>query len=194
METLNRFYADRRVGAVGCSNWHWRRIEEANACAREHGLLPFSIVSPSFGLAVKHDDPEARGTMLTGELNGEARAWFLQKKMPVFAYSSLGRGFFWGRISSGHPERVKDELSPLTAREYAYPDNFERLRRCEILAAPKDLSPAQIAFAWIFTWPLDIFPITSPTSVKHVHETVEAMHIGLTGHEAAWLNFECVVL
>jgi aryl-alcohol dehydrogenase-like predicted oxidoreductase len=41
---------------------------------------------------------------------------------------------------------------------------------------------------------LNIFPITSPTSVSHLHETVEAMHIGLTEHEAAWLNLECTDL
>jgi aryl-alcohol dehydrogenase-like predicted oxidoreductase len=194
METLNRFHRDGRAGAIGCSNWHWRRIEEANAYARNHGLVPFSITSPNFGLAVKHDDPEGRGTTLTGEPNRAAREWLLQKKMPVFAYSSLGRGFFSGRISSGHSERAKEALPPLTAKEYAYPDNFERLRRCETLAAQKGVSPAQIAFAWIFTQALNVFPVTSPSSIGHLHETVEAMHIGLTEHEAAWLNLECAVL
>jgi aryl-alcohol dehydrogenase-like predicted oxidoreductase len=194
METLNRFHADGRVGAIGCSNWHWRRIQEANAYARDHGLIPFSLVSPSFGLAVKHDDPQARGTTLTGEINREAREWFLQKKMPVFAYSSLGRGFFAGKVSGSQEEKAEGILPPLTAKEYAYPDNFERLRRCETLAAQKGFSPAQIAFAWIFAQPLNVFPVSSPTSIGHVREIVEAMHIDLSAREAAWLNLECEVL
>jgi aryl-alcohol dehydrogenase-like predicted oxidoreductase len=104
------------------------------------------------------------------------------------------QGVFSGKVSSGNPERAKEILSPLTVQEYAYPDNFERLRRCEILAAQKGLSPAQIAFAWVFTRPLDVFPVTSPSSVKHVYETLEAMRTGLTEHEASWLNLECGAL
>jgi len=83
METLNRFHREGRVGAIGCSNWHWRRLEEK-----------------------------------------------------------------------------------------------------------KGLTPAQIAFAWIFTQPLNVFPITSPSSVEHLHETIEAANTDLTACEAEWLNLE----
>jgi aryl-alcohol dehydrogenase-like predicted oxidoreductase len=190
METLNRFHREGGVGAIGCSNWHWRRVEAANTYAKEHGLLPFTISSPNFGLAVKHDDPGASGTTLTGEDNREARDWFLREKMPIFAYSSLGRGFFAGKVSGDHPEAAAEQLPPLTAKEYAYPDNFERLRRCELLAREKGLSPAQIAFAWVFTQPLNVFPITSPSSLEHLRETVAALSVNLTAHEAAWLNLD----
>jgi aryl-alcohol dehydrogenase-like predicted oxidoreductase len=110
--------------------------------------------------------------------------------MTILAYSSLGRGFFSGRVSGDHPELAAEALSPVTVREYAYPDNFERLRRCERLAAQKNVSPAQIAFAWIFTQPLNIFPVTSPSSLTHLQETVGALDIVLSPEEAAWLNLE----
>lgn len=190
MELLNRFHREGRVGAIGCSNWHWRRIAEANDYARVRGLVPFTVASPNFGLAVKYDSPEGNGATLTGAANDEARRWFLREKMPIFAYSSLGRGFFSGLASGEAGMRGAEKLPPLTAREYAYPDNFERLRRCEILGKEKNLSPAQVAFAWIFTQGLRVFPITSPGSVVHLRETVDALEIRLNPREAAWLNLE----
>ncbi|GHV87218.1 hypothetical protein AGMMS50255_5140 [Spirochaetia bacterium] len=194
METLNRFHKEGRIGAIGCSNWHWRRVEEANDYARARGLIPFTIISPSFSLGVKYDEPEINGSTLTGEQNKQAREWVLQKKLPVFAYSSLARGFFSGRVVHDQPEKAAEVLPPLTLREYAYPDNFERLRRCEILAEQKGFTTTQIAYAWLFTQPLNIFPITSPSSVKHLQEIIAAMDIALSPREAAWLNLECTEL
>jgi aryl-alcohol dehydrogenase-like predicted oxidoreductase len=188
IDLLNRFHQEKRVGAIGCSNWHWRRVEEANNYARSHELIPFTIVSPNYGLAVKQDAPESEGTTLTGDANKEARDWFLRQKLPIFAYSSLGRGFFSGRISSDHPEKAGEAISPLAVKEYAHPDNLERLRRAEFLAVEKKVRLTQIAFAWLFTQPLDVFPVTSPTSIEHLHEIIGAINLVISPHEAAWLN------
>lgn len=190
MEILNRFHSEGRAGAIGCSNWLWSRVEEANAYARGRGLVPFSVVSPNFGLAVKIDKPEGVGATLTGNDNREGREYFAREKMPVFAYSSLGRGFFSGLVSGTEGMAGAGKLSAMTALEYAYPENFERLRRAEILAKEKNANAAQIAFAWIFTQGLDVFPITSPGSITHLNETLEAMNIRLSAKEAAWLNLE----
>ena len=40
-------------------------------------------------------------------------------------------------------------------------DNFERLRRCEIIAEKHGVTVAQIAMNWIFSHPLNIFAIAS---------------------------------
>jgi aryl-alcohol dehydrogenase-like predicted oxidoreductase len=190
MELLDRFHREGRARVLGCSNWHWRRVEEANAYAREHSLEPFSVISPNYCLAVKQDAPESEGTTLTGEANKEAKAWFEAQGMPLFAYSCLGRGFFAGKIKGNEADKTAELLPPLTASEYAHPDNFERLRRTEILAAKKNATPAQIAFAWLFAQPLKVFPVTSPSNTAHLNETIAAMDIKLSAEEAAWLNLE----
>jgi aryl-alcohol dehydrogenase-like predicted oxidoreductase len=190
MDLLNRFHREGRALALGCSNWHWRRVEEANAYSREHGLEPFSVISPNYCLAVKQDAPESEGTTLTGEANKEAKAWFKAQGMPLFAYSCLGRGFFSGKIRGNEAEKAADLLPPLTAAEYAHQDNFERLRRAEILGAKKNAVPAQIAFAWLFAQPLKVIPVTSPGNTAHLKETLAAMDINLSIEEAAWLNLE----
>lgn len=134
-------------------------------------------------------DPFGGSVTISGEKNQKSREWFVRNQMPVFAYSSLGRGFFSGKIKSNEIERAK-ELLGIAALEYGFPKNFERLRRAELLAEQKSVSITQIAFAWIFKQPLNVLPITSPTSIQHLHESINAMHIELTDQEIKWLNLE----
>ena len=51
IETFNEMKARGKIGLFGGSNWTYRRIEEANEYAYKKGLEPFSVSSPSFGLA-----------------------------------------------------------------------------------------------------------------------------------------------
>ena len=127
---------------------------------------------------------------LSGEKNKKARDWFTANQLPIFTYSSLGRGFFSGRIKSNEIEKAKEILG-MTALEYGYPENFERLRRVELLAEQKRAGVSQIAFAWIFKQPLNIFAVTGPSTIPHLNESVAAMHMELTDKEAKWLNLEC---
>jgi aryl-alcohol dehydrogenase-like predicted oxidoreductase len=146
------------------------------------------VVSPNFSLAVNYDEPDK--TTLTGESNRESREWFMGSKMSIVAYSSLSRGFFSGKVTSDHPELASTVFSDWTLKEYAFPDNFERLRRAEQLAAEKGVKPVQIAFAWVLAHPLNVFPITSPSSIEHLRETIDAMDITLSPRETAWLNLD----
>ena len=50
VEILNEYHKAGRIGAFGGSNWTHQRIAEANQYAGEHGLIPFTVSSPNFGL------------------------------------------------------------------------------------------------------------------------------------------------
>lgn len=189
VELLNQLHREGRIGAFGGSNWSHQRLEQANRYAREHDLVPFSVSSPNFCLAEMLGDPFGGSVTLAGEKNKEARDYYVKNDIPAFAYSSLGRGFFSGRIKSGETEKANEVLG-LAAQEYGFPENFERLRRAEVLAAQKGVSIAQIAFAWLFKQKVHVLPITSPTSSKHLHESICAMHMDLTDNEVNWLSLE----
>ena len=189
VELLNALHEEGRIGAFGGSNWTVERIAEANAYAAEHGLIPFSVSSPNFGLAEQVADPWGGGCVtVSGPSNAATRAWYAARRMPVIAYSSLGRGFFSGRVFSGDAARVGELLDPPAVKGYACPDNFERLRRCEELSARKGVTVPQLAMRWIFAQELNTFAVVSTSSPARMQQNIDALQIPLTAQEADYLD------
>ena len=61
VEIFNAMHREGKIGAFGGSNWTHERIQEANAYAKDHGLIPFTVSSPNFGLADQIADPWGGG-------------------------------------------------------------------------------------------------------------------------------------
>lgn len=125
---------------------------------------------------------------ISGPANEDARAWYRENQMPVIAYSSLGRGLFSGRVKGSEPEKASQVMDPVAMRGYGCPENFERLRRCEILAAQKNCTVPQIAMAWIYRQNLNTFAVVSTTKASRMEENMEALHIALTEDEILYLD------
>lgn len=191
VDTMNRLFDEGKIGAFGGSNWTHFRIEEANEYAAKHNLVPFTVSSPNFGLAEQVNNPwVGQCTTLAGPQNKDARKWYLDNNIAVFAYSALARGFFSGAFKSNEPEKAKEILDEAGIKGYYCESNLERLKRAEILAKEKNVSVAQIALAWIFNNPLNTFILTSPVNEKQIKENVISENISLTAEEVLWLDLE----
>lgn len=191
VEIMNALKAEGKIRMFGGSNWTHERIEEANEYAYKKGLIPFSVSSPNFGLANQVDDPWGGGCItISGPANENARTWYEKNQMPVIAYSSLGRGLFSGRIQANNMEQAKNVLDDAAMKGYGYPENFERLRRCEQIAAKKGCSVAQIAMAWIYNQPINSFAIVSTRSAARMRENIKALHVTLTAKEVRFLDLK----
>ncbi len=188
---LNEMHKEGKIGAFGVSNWTHERIREANDYALSHRLIPFTVSSPHFSLARQQEDPWGGGCVsLTGDENRQAREWYEKNQMPVAAYSSLGRGLLTGKMKSkdaGHADQFLDEAA---LKGYGCRDNFTRLKRCEELAAQKGCTVAQIAMAWIFHQPLNVFAVASMSSPKRIQENIGALSVKLSAKECRYLNLE----
>lgn len=193
VDVLNRLHDEGKIRAIGASNWTLERFQEANDYALKHGLEPFRVVSPNFGLADQVNDPWGGGCVtISGPDNRAARRFYAENHIPVFAYSPLARGFFSGRLDSAHPERANEVLDAAGMKGYCCPENFERLRRCEILAKEKGVPVAQIAMAWIFSHrDLDVYALSGSTRVDNQKMNIAACEYPLTEDECAWLDLEC---
>ncbi len=191
VEIFNAMHAERKIGAFGGSNWTHERIEAANEYAYKHSLIPFSISSPNFGLAEQVEDPWGGGCVtISGPANESAREWYRGNQMPVVAYSSLGRGFFSGRLKSGDEKHADQILDSAAMRGYGYPVNFERLRRCEALAKKKGATVAQIALAWLFGQNMNTFAIVSTSGTDRMKENIKALDIELKEDEIKYLDLK----
>ena len=195
VKTLNSLQAEGKIHAFGASNWSQERIAEANHYAISHGINGFVASSPYYGLAEQICDPWGKGCVsLTGANQVASRQWYQETQFPVFAYSSLGHGFFSGRIHSDYPEMAQTQLGEAAIRGYCYPGNFERLRRTEYLATQKGVSVAQIALAWLLSQPLYVFALMSAATKEQMSDNLQALNLSLTDLEISWLNLEISTL
>lgn len=191
VEIMNALYAEGKIRVFGGSNWTHQRIDEANEYAYKHGLQPFTVSSPNFGLADQVQDPWGWGCIsISGPENEDARAWYHRNNMPVIAYSSLGRGLFSGRVHGDEPEKAGEIMDEVAMKGYGSPQNFERLRRCERLAAEKHCSIPQIAMAWIYGQDLNTFAVVSTASAARMRENIGALHVELSKEELLYLDLK----
>ena len=191
VRALNEHHRKGRIRAFGGSNWSHQRIQEANDYARKHGLVPFTASSPNFGLAEQVEDPWGPGCeTISGPGKAEARAWYRRNRMPVLAYSSLGRGLFSGRMTRDNFKEISDGAC---ARAYCHEVNFQRLDRARQLAAERGVNVTQIALAYVLQQPLKTFALVGAASKEECVANAAAVEIKLSAKELAWLDMggEC---
>lgn len=212
MEVLNENYKEGRILSYGMSNWSHKRIAEAITYCEEHGLRKPDISSPNYTLADYRAEPWGPGNVsIAGPKNADARKWYKDTQMPVFAFASLARGFFSGRITrelyeaqknddfnpgflfmgqatkdqlTGHTEKI----DPICANSFCFDENFDRLDRCRELAEKKNCTVAQIALAYIMNSGLNVFPIVGAANREELQSSIDSLDIMLTEEEAAWLD------
>ena len=188
VEALNEHRRAGRLRAFGGSNWRHERIAEANAYAARQGLVPFTVSSPNYGLAEQVQDPWGPGCVgLGGPANAAARAWYEQTGLAVFAYSSLGRGLFSGRITRDNYAQAADGACRTA---YCHEVNFRRLDRVQELARKKGVSVPQLALAYALTAPMNVFALVGAASREECQANVAALDIPLTPAERAWLDLQ----
>ncbi len=191
VETFNEMKERGSIGIFGGSNWTYKRIQEANEYAYKKNLAPFSVSSPGFSLADQLGDVwDDTCVTLTGKRGQQDRKWYQESQMPVIAYSSLAHGMFSGKMKSTDINHANDFLDMFALRGYAFPENFERLRRCELLAKEKQATVSQIALAWIFRQSMNMFAVVSTSSTDRMKKNIEALEIPLSDQECEFLNLE----
>lgn len=191
VEVLNAMHAEGKIGAFGGSNWTHDRIAAANEYAYKHGLIPFTVSSPSFSLAEQVRDPWGGGGMtISGASNKEARVWYRENHMPIIAYSSLAHGMLSGKIKSQEMRCHAETLNEVICKGYLCEENIERLYRCEVLAKKKEISVPQVALAWSLHQNLDVYAVISSSNPKRMQANIEALDVILTKKEMDYLELK----
>jgi len=95
-------------------------------------------------------------------------------------YSPLGRGFLTGRIRKPEdlPEDDFRRHSPRFEGEN-FQRNLELVARVQEIAAEKDVTPGQLALAWVLAQGEDLVPIPGTKRVHYLEENVAAAEVEL---------------
>ena len=190
VESLNDHLSAGRIHAFGGSNWTHQRIAEANDYARAHQLTPFAVSSPNFSLAEQVNAPWDGCVSISGPRNKEACDWYTGEKMPLLPWSSLGGGFFSGRFRRDNLDEFQNGLDKLCVTSYCTEENFRRLDRANELAREKGVTVTQIAVAYLFNQPMNIFALVGCRKPQEFAQNVEALNVKLAPEEIAWLELK----
>ena len=190
VEKLHELQQTGIIGVYGGSNWTAARIQAANDYAAEHELSPFTVSSPHYSLADRVNEPWEGCVTISGPRHASERAWYEANQMPLFPWSSLAGGFFSGRFRRDNLDSFTEHFDRQVLLAYIDDANFERLDRVETLAAEKGVSLMQLAVAFVFNQPLNLFALLGPRNPDEVQQNIAALEIDLGPEECAWLDLQ----
>lgn len=189
VEAANEHLAAGRIRAYGGSNWSPARLQEANEYAAAHGLAGFAASSPNFSLAEQLESPWGDDCLtISGPAHEADRRWYAEHAMPVFAWSSLARGFLSGRLTRDNLEEQRGRIEEHVIRCYVSEDNWRRQERAAELAAAKGLSLPQIALAYVLSQPFESYALVASCTGEEARANAAAVECRLTPEEIAWLE------
>ncbi len=187
---LNEYHEKGVIGICGGSNWSIERLMEANAWAAANGAQPFRASSPNFSLADQVSVPWEGCISISGPDAHDERAWYQASGMPLFTWSSMAGGFFSGRFRPDNLDSFSQYYDTIVIDSYCSEDNFERLARAQVLALEKSLTVSQIAVAWVFNSPLNIYALIASRNREELQQNIAAMELELSPAEMAWLDLQ----
>jgi aryl-alcohol dehydrogenase-like predicted oxidoreductase len=119
-------------------------------------------------------DPEENGV----------RAVTLELGIGFVPYSPLGRGFLTGAIQSRDDLATTDyRLNSPRLQEENFDHNLEIVKSIETIATEKNVTPAQIALAWVLAQGEDVVPIPGTKRVDRLEENIQAAEITLSSDD-----------
>ena len=142
-----------------------------NTIRRAHAVHPISALQSEYSLWTR--DPEDQILHTIRELG-----------IGFVPYSPMGRGFLSGQITSPDDFAADDyrQTMPRFQGENFY-KNLELVDRVKEIAAQKNVTPGQLALAWLLAQGSDIAPIPGTKRRTYLEENVAAVEIKLTSED-----------
>lgn len=157
----------------GVSNWHHERVHQLERVATRMNAEPPTVSSPQFSLS-SWSKPLWKGCVsISGPEERSARAFYERSQIAVVAYSALGRGLF----SDGGG-----------AVEFDHGVNHGRRDRARELAKRLELTPAQVALAYLTSQPFPVHPVIATRSSSHLAQNLAAVSVRLSPSDCRWLE------
>jgi aryl-alcohol dehydrogenase-like predicted oxidoreductase len=148
----------------------------ADTIRRAHAVHPITAVQSEYSLWTR--DPEDQVLATLRELG-----------IGLVAYSPLGRGFLTGKIRSldDLPEDDWRRTNP-RFQAAALRENLQLADQVTELAEQRQVTPAQLAVAWVLAKGDDIVPIPGTKSPRRVEENAAAVDVVLSAAEVQELD------
>jgi aryl-alcohol dehydrogenase-like predicted oxidoreductase len=174
LEAYDQLIKQGKVRAIGASNFSAQRLAESLEVSEQAGYPRYESLQPLFNLYDRSDYEK--------ELEPLCR----EKGLGVISYFSLASGFLTGKYGS------KADLSKSArgkfVEKYINERGFRIVEALKKAAQQLNLTPAQVALAWLISQPTITAPIASATNLDQLNELIEAATIELNPSVIDQLN------
>jgi aryl-alcohol dehydrogenase-like predicted oxidoreductase len=177
-ETLGAFgdlVAQKKVRAIGASNYSAARLAEALRVSGERGLPRYESLQPDYNLVDRAGYEAELGPLCVREGLG------------VIPYYSLAAGFLTGKYRTA-ADLAKSARGAKVGKSYLNERGLRILGAVDAVAADLKVSQAQVALAWLIARPGITAPIASATTPAQLDDLVAATRLALDADAIARLD------
>jgi len=167
VRAMNELIHQGKVLYWGTSEWSAADIMRAHAIAREYGLTPPQMEQPQYNM-LHRDRVEKEYLPLYREIGLGTTIW-----------SPLASGVLTGKYNNGMPAGTRATLKGYDwLREHVItPQNIEKVKQLQPIAADLGCTMAQFAIAWCLKNPDVSTVITGASRPEQVTENMKAIEV-----------------
>lgn len=170
MRTLNKVIEDGKTLHIGASSMYTWQFQKLNYTAEKLDLEPFVSMQNQYSLAYREEEREMF-------------PYCQDAGIATLPWSPLAKGFLSGKYKRSEQttgEFKRFDSDPLLKSRFFRPEDFNVVDVEVAMAKEKDVTPAQIALAWLFSKDYVTSPIVGVTKMNHLEEAVAALDIKLS--------------
>lgn len=176
LEALHDLVRSGRVRYIGASSMFAYQFAKSLYLADLKGWTRFVSMQNHYNLVYREEEREMNKLCV-------------EEGVGLIPWSPLARGFLAGnrtRDKSGETKRAKSDTF---AHDMYFSDSdFDIVDRVVELAKKKDVSPAQLALAWMLNKPGVAAPIVGVTKLSHLEQAVESVEIEMSEEDMNYLE------
>jgi aryl-alcohol dehydrogenase-like predicted oxidoreductase len=174
LEAYGQLIKQGKIRAIGASNYSAERLAQSLEVSEQTGYPRYESLQPLFNLYDREGYEK------------ELEPLCLEKGVGVISFFSLGSGFLTGKYRS--KEDLSNRARGSFVEKYLNERGFRIVEALDKVAQEHNITPAQVAIAWLISHPSITAPIASATNLEQLNELIEATTIELNPSVIDQLN------
>ncbi|HKY54348.1 MAG TPA: aldo/keto reductase, partial [Anaerolineales bacterium] len=176
MAALNDVVRAGKVRYIGASSMFAWQFAKALHTSEKHGWTKFISMQNHYNLVYREEEREMIPLCI-------------DQGIGLIPWSPMARGFLAGnRRRGGGGETARANSDPFGNEMYFRDEDFVVTDCVAEVAKERDVSPAQIALAWVLNKPYVHSPIIGATKMEHLDQAIAALEIKLSEDEVKKLE------
>jgi aryl-alcohol dehydrogenase-like predicted oxidoreductase len=176
MEALHDVVRSGKARYIGASSMFSWQFAKAQYTAESHGWTKFISMQNHYNLVYREEEREMIPLCL-------------DQGVGCIPWSPLARGMLAGnRTRDGGRHTTRSSTDAFTDYLYDQPTDFDVVDAVVEIAGARDVTPAQVALAWVLAKPGISAPIVGATKKRHLKDALAAEALQLSEDEIAALE------
>ncbi|KAI9019266.1 NADP-dependent oxidoreductase domain-containing protein [Phycomyces nitens] len=174
MEALNDLVRSGKVRYIGASSMKAWEFQKANSIAEKNGWARFSSMQNLYNLLYREEERE----MIP---------YCIDQGIAQIPWSPLARGHLTAKNRSSARSQTDKAISRSPSK-YEDESNELIIDRVVEISEKRNITPAQVALAWLFSKGHVTAPIVGVSKVEHLKDLIDAIDIKLSAEEVKYLE------